>query len=151
MSYIVDLRNLLYEAILIQRDTQQNASSNYDVIQAYYPETELKNMVRPRVYVIGAQHDDDKLTRCNARMLTLPIQIGLQAKVQPTDVSTMDSLMTLGESLRTAAAKLESDKFNWLRNEGARDQNNTPMNFMELRERHVFQALFTAFYQLAIT
>jgi len=78
--------------------------------------------------------------------------VGFQrAQVNPQDDSLIDTLVELVEELdATCIRDVDDDLFSFVRLEYLKDQNDTPFAFMALRTTNLFEAYFTAYFNLIL-
>ena len=148
MTTLVDIRDAVYESILVSKD--KLVITDFDLFKTYYPQTKIQEIAKPRVFVVGLQWSEEKLSRGNSRQLDLPVQVAIQDKVLPSNTEEIDFLVCFTEQLRRLVSKVECSGIVWTNTDPMLDPNGTALSFMELHEEHLFQATFTAHFIAAV-
>ncbi len=153
------------EAVLAEIEASKTATdfvrNDFEVAESYLPQTDLKDLpAAGKVWVVAMAKDDTIGTRGKMFQSEIPIQIALQQNVEDDDLTTINELVRIHGQLRKACIRtfssltiLNPDNGSvitpaWLRNEAMRDGTGMPLMFMGLREHSVFEAYFTAFFQV---
>jgi hypothetical protein len=144
MKIVTTVRDAVYEAIYAAR--RELIITDFELTKTYYPDVKLQGITKPRVYVVGSQWTEEKLSRNNTKSVTLPVQVAVIQKVIPTDTDAIDTLIAFVEELNACVANVTVPGFMWTRTDGQKDPNGTPLSFVSLHEDHRFQAVFTAHF-----
>lgn len=153
-SVLVTLRDLLETKINAKKALNGFVFNNFDVGKAWIPYTRVEDLpANGKVWLVGLASDfGGKVSRTNVCQWELGVQIAFQRACNPTDVPLLDSFVELVEQLRDVCRK-ETDQdtgFSWNRDEVFKDENGTPYAFTSLREASVFEAYFTAYFNVTL-
>lgn len=149
---LIECRNAVLAQIVA--DGPSYAIQDFSAEATYIPQETLKSLAeKPAVKVIGKGFDQDRIVRSSTKtQLELPVEVAVQKQVDlsaATLTNELDNLVLLTQQIMdTVASDTLSDKFifTWLRTEAARDDNDLPYSYDQLRQESVFQAIFTAYY-----
>lgn len=156
---LVTIRDELFNRIEGKRLAAGFIINDFSTEKTWSPRERLEDLQADhpggKVYLIGLAADDtENRSRSNLTTREIPIMVGYQrANVDPTDTPLIDRLVELEEQLRDVCRNdvAEDLLFSWMRNESLKDENGTAMSFVGLREGHMFEAYFTAFYNRVLT
>lgn len=153
-SVLERLRGDVFDAIVASQSAGLYVVNEFETREAWFPFIELEQLVGCHVWVIGpAIGLETRMTRGGFSEAEQPIQVGVQARVDPNNVCQIDTLAELVEQLRETCRKLSPPSVSpcgWLRHEPMRDPNGSLISFMDLREKNLFQSVFTAFYKVIL-
>jgi hypothetical protein len=151
------LRNLIYEAILEKKRTDQYVVNDFEAEQTYYPWQKLEDIPEHgKVWVLSLASDDRLLTRNNSFVRDIPVQIGLQHLLRGASpgelTSEIDRYRELEEQLRDTLrmATVGNNHFDWTRTEALKDENSMPFSFLGMRQQNTFEAYFTSYYKVIL-
>jgi hypothetical protein len=148
MRILTTIRDAVYDAIFLAKNDY--IITDFDLQKTYYPDIKLQGITKPRVYVVGMQWLEEKLSRNATKSVTYPVQVAVVDKVTPTDTDSIDQLTALVEEINATVSTIDLPGYTWLRTEGQTDPNGTPLSFVSLHEDHRFQAVFTAHYMATV-
>jgi hypothetical protein len=104
MKIVTTVRDAVYEAIYAAR--RELIITDFELTKTYYPDVKLQGITKPRVYVVGSQWTEEKLSRNNTKSVTLPVQVAVIQKVIPTDTDAIDTLIAFVEELNACVANV---------------------------------------------
>jgi hypothetical protein len=148
VKIVTTIRDAVYDAIFVRR--HEFIVDDFDLIKTYYPDNKLQGITQPRVYIVGQQWTEDKLSRANTKSFTPSVQVALIQKLRPTDTDRIDTLIAFQEELNAVVSNVTCPGYTWIRTEGQKDPNGTPLSFVALHEDHRFQAVFTAYFMATV-
>jgi len=149
-SSLATIRTALHDQISTQKDAAAYVDNSFTLEETWsgLPSRELPDLTTAVVRVVGLGFDSNRLTRGSDYERIYPVQVAIQKQVDPTDVSSIDTLVELLEQLQEEAmSDTLSSGYTWIRNEALKDPDtDLPFHFVELKES-LFEAYFTAYYK----
>jgi len=123
------------------------------VEKTYFPQENIEDLVsKPKIKVVGFFLSDDierEFRLAGNYKITIPVQINIQQKIDPTDTEKIDKIHRL---ITQVLELLEDDElvtdenFTWERTEPLKDENGLIFSYEQLATSGVFQAIFTAHF-----
>lgn len=124
--------------------------TDFGVAESYLPYQRLKDITTaPKVWVVSlSQEDQTAINRQKSADTHYPVQVGIQKAVaDPTDVAAIDLLVEFTEQLRDVVRQnVDPTGYSWIRDESIKGENDTPFNYVGMREGNYFENYFTAFF-----
>jgi len=165
MSILVDARQRLFDMIDLRSNDLESLNDQFEeehellafivrfeLKQAYLPRISLPELAEsPRVTLIGLGADQSLSSRGRLHVVDQPVQVCLQAKIDPQDDAEIQMYVILLEQLQECARIASQPGLTWLRNEALKDRSRTPYDFVRLRDAHTFEGVFTAYYRRGTT
>ena len=150
----VQLRNAIESSIntakaALQFVDGEAAFNQFSVEATYMPYQALTDFPEfGKLWLMNLAGDDrtNPARSSSITIRTIPIQVALHWKFDPTDTATGDKLVLLAEQLRNLLRKLDPNTWQWLEAEALKDPNGTVYSYTGLREAGFFETYFTARY-----
>lgn len=128
------------------------ATFNSFIIERSYIPLKDRESLSPNgtVYVVGLDFDvGPSLSKTHTTQLRIPIQVGIQWPVNPTDTALLDKLVFFSEQVRAFIREMAADgkPWQWQQSDALKDPIvGLPMNYTGLREGGMFEAYSTNFF-----
>jgi len=154
-AMLVTIEKQIEAAINARKAAAEYKVNDFVVAREALPKEKIEELPPAgKLYIVGMGANEQRgQSRTNTATTEIPVQIGYQRAVLPTDTDTIDALKLLTEQLLDTVRKdvdPEIDWASWLRSEYLTDENGTPFSFMGLREGNFFEVYFTSFFNVAI-
>jgi len=131
--------------------------TDLDLEKTYFPQENLEDLVaKPKVKFvsIGIASNRDRQFRSTAPAeLLVPVQVAIQQKVDPTDTTTIDTLVELIEEIilsleddELVAAGTNGETYSWSSSVPLKDENDLVYSYEQLTVQGVFQSIYTINY-----
>lgn len=122
-----------------------------DLEAAYIDETQDPPVVGAKCYVIPMTENARGLTRRNAVLYEIPLQVSLQAPLTDhQDVSQVDLLIELEEQISATVRSVAiNEVYSWNRMETIQDENGLPYDFTKLRDEFTYECYRIHHFQYA--
>lgn len=154
MSLSTDLRDLVYTTLLVRRSLDHFSLNNTFTLEKTWLPFELLENLRTehefgKLYVISGPRSDLYIrSRSNAGVREYAVQLGFQKFIASVgDTSEVDDYDNFLEEVEgVLQTYVNHELFAFSRVEYLRDSEGLPISFIQLRNNHVFEAYFTAFY-----
>lgn len=153
MSAIIQtVIEMVYDAINTQKGLSAYVSNDFTLSKTFLPIGSLGSDITTNgtVWVMGLARDDTKGSRGKFQVSDQPIRIAIQALI--TDTSDIDEIYPwceLDDQIRdTIADSVNDANLTWLRHQALKDENETPYNYVKLREGSVFESYFDSYFRV---
>jgi hypothetical protein len=148
------IRNAVHDKIHQDLKTGSYSIVDCDLEKVYYPQENLEDLgAKPYIKVIsvGFGADRDRTLRNSTRvLLSLPVQVAVQQRVDKSDTDYIDKIVQLVEEIMDALEDdelVEEARYTWQRTVPLKDENDLPYSYEQLTTQSVFQSIFTVYYQ----
>lgn len=139
--------------LAIDADRPNYVFSDFDLKETYLPQESLEDLGnKPFVKVVSIGHSAERqriLRDTTKVLLSLPVQIAIQQRVNVEDTEYIDKLVLFAEQIRQT---LEDDElvsgedYQWQKTEPLQDPEGNTFSYQDLIQKGVFNVIFTAFY-----
>jgi hypothetical protein len=142
-------RDRIYCELMAARDAGKLVSDDFEIARSYVPATHLEDFPDAGAcYIVPLSAGEPvRQSRNAAATRESAVQIGFRRRVEPTDIDTLDDMVTLVEQLRDVVRGIRFTSLTWVRNEPLVDERGTPFAYTSLRQNGYFENYFTAYYQ----
>lgn len=152
-SILQDLMEMVHDAIDTIRTAEGFINNDFILKKAFLPISDLTELHNKGcVTVIGLASDDTRGNRKSSEIYFVretPIRVAVQGLVENTlDVDQIYPWLELEEQIRDAVAESpDQAKYTWMRHQSLKDENETPFNYIKLREASTVEAYFDSYFR----
>jgi len=153
MSTMSDLRDEVYTRIAAKKVLEDFTFNNFTVVKSHRPYERIEllptNYPGGKVYVVaGTPGVIQGRSRSNIALGELAVVVGFQkGNIDLDDLAANDTLLDFVEELADMCRlEVTPAEYSFQRLEFLQDDNGVPYDFFGMRDAHLFESYFTAFY-----
>lgn len=150
----IEIRDGVHNKISTDISDGNYSYETVNLEKTYYPQANLENLkVTPHIKVVGMGYAVDRTRPLRDRtklLLSLPVQVAIQKRVEVTNTAEIDLLVTLIDEVMNSITDDElvtGADYTFERIEQLKDENGLPYSYEQLTEQGVFQGIFNSYYQ----